>query len=122
MIFPIFHDDQHGTAIINVSWANKCIKSWLIRKKKKFRIIINGAGAAGTAIAKLLLVAGFVNIIMCDKFGVIYQGKLEGMDCSKEELAKITNRNNEKGTLQDVLIGADVFIGVSAGNVLTTKW
>ncbi|MDD3349147.1 MAG: NADP-dependent malic enzyme [Bacilli bacterium] len=117
---PIFHDDQHGTAIIMLAGLINALKV-VNKKKEEVRIIINGAGAAGTAIAKLLLVAGFANIIMCDKFGVIYQGKVEGMDCSKDELAKITNRNNEKGKLQDVLMGADVFIGVSAGNVLTTE-
>jgi malate dehydrogenase (oxaloacetate-decarboxylating) len=117
---PIFHDDQHGTAIVTLAGLINALKV-VDKKKEEVKVIINGAGAAGAAITKLMLVAGFTNIIICDRSGAIYQGRLEGMNSSKEELAKITNLYREKGTLKDVLINADVFIGVSAANVLTTE-
>ncbi len=117
---PIFHDDQHGTAIVTLAGLLNALKV-VGKKKEEVKVIINGAGAAGTAITKLLLVAGFINIIICDRSGAIYQGRFEGMNNSKEELAKITNLHIEKGTLKDVLVNADVFIGVSAANVLTTN-
>ena len=117
---PIFHDDQHGTAIVTLAGLINALKV-VNKKKEEVKVIINGAGAAGAAITKLMLVAGFTNIIICDRSGAIYQGRLEGMNSSKEELAKITNLYREKGTLKDVLINADVFIGVSAANVLTTE-
>jgi malate dehydrogenase (oxaloacetate-decarboxylating) len=117
---PIFHDDQHGTAIVTLAGLINALKV-VNKKKEEVKVIINGAGAAGVAITKLMLVAGFTNIIICDRSGAIYQGRLEGMNSSKEELAKITNLYREKGTLKDVLINADVFIGVSAANVLTTE-
>ncbi|HNZ78247.1 MAG TPA: NADP-dependent malic enzyme [Bacilli bacterium] len=117
---PIFHDDQHGTAIVTLAGLINALKV-VDKKKEEVKVIINGAGAAGAAITKLMLVAGFTNIIICDRSGAIYQGRLEGMNSSKEELAKITNLYHEEGTLKDVLINADVFIGVSAANVLTTE-
>ena len=117
---PIFHDDQHGTAIVTLAGLINALKV-VNKKKEEVKVIINGAGAAGAAITKLMLVAGFTNIIICDRSGAIYQGRLEGMNSSKEELAKITNLYHEEGTLKDVLINADVFIGVSAANVLTTE-
>ncbi|HRT69651.1 MAG TPA: NADP-dependent malic enzyme [Bacilli bacterium] len=117
---PIFHDDQHGTAIVTLAGLINALKV-VDKKKEEVKVIINGAGAAGAATTKLMLVAGFTSIIICDRSGAIYQGRLEGMNSSKEELAKITNLYREKGALKDVLINADVFIGVSAANVLTTE-
>lgn len=116
---PIFHDDQHGTAIVTLAGLTNALKV-VNKKKEEVKVIINGAGAAGTAITKLLLIAGFTNIIACDKAGAIYKGMLEDMNSSREELAEMTNPYHEKGTLKEVLVGADVFVGVSAANVLTT--
>lgn len=117
---PIFHDDQHGTAIVTLAGLINALKV-ANKKKEEVKVIINGAGAAGTAIAKLLLSAGFCNIIVCDRTGAIYQGRKDGMNASKEEVAEITNLNMEQGLLKDVLRGADVFIGVSSANVLTSE-
>lgn len=116
---PIFHDDQHGTAIccaaamINASRLTG-------RKLEDLKLVVNGAGAAATAVIKLLLRLGIKDIIACNTSGAIYEGK-EGLFESQKELAKITNRNHLTGTLQDVIVGADVFFGLSAPNVLTTE-
>lgn len=116
---PVFHDDQHGTAIVCLAALINSLK--IVNKKlEDIKIIINGAGAAGSSICKLLLSYGAKNIIMCDKVGALYDG-IENVDDSKKELAKITNPNNEKGSLKDVIVNADVFIGVSAPNVLSQQ-
>ena len=115
---PIFHDDQHGTAVVTLAGLLNAIK--LVGKKKEnVRIVINGAGAAAISITKLLLSCGFPNIILCDRRGAIYEGRTDGMNWIKDEMAKITNKEKKHGTLADVLAGADVFIGVSAPGTLT---
>lgn len=116
---PVFHDDQHGTAIVCLAALINSLK--IVNKKlEEIKIVINGAGAAGSSICKLLLSYGAKNIIMCDKVGALYDG-IENVDNAKKELAKITNPNNEKGNLNDVIVNADVFIGVSAPNVLSQE-
>jgi len=116
---PVFHDDQHGTAVVVLSGLYNALK--LTKKNiKDVKIIINGAGSAGIAICKLLLKAGAENIIMCDKKGAIY----DGGNClfeSHEEIAKVTNKNKESGSLKEVLAGADVFIGVSGPNMIDAE-
>lgn len=116
---PVFHDDQHGTAVVVLSGLYNALK--LTKKNiKDVKIIINGAGSAGIAICKLLLKAGAENIIMCDKKGAIY----DGGNClfeSHEEIAKVTNKNKESGSLKEVLAGADVFIGVSGPNMINAE-
>ena len=116
---PVFHDDQHGTAIVVLAGLINSLK--LVNKKiDKIKIVINGAGAAGTAIANLLLASGVTNLIACDKVGILYNG-IENVDDAKKALAKVTNPLNIKGDLKDALIDADVFIGVSAPNILTKE-
>ena len=114
---PIFHDDQHGTAIITLAGLTNALKV-VGKKKEDVRIVMNGAGAAAISIARLLLTAGFKDITLCDRKGAIYEGR-EGLNPIKEEMAKITNFNKEKGTLAEVIKGADIFIGVSAPGTLT---
>ena len=115
---PIFHDDQHGTAVVTLAGLLNAIK--LVGKKKEnVRIVINGAGAAAISITKLLLSCGFPNIILCDRRGAIYEGRTDGMNWIKDEMAKITNKEKKHGSLAEVLVGADVFIGVSAPGTLT---
>ncbi|CDF59009.1 NAD(P)-dependent malic enzyme [Thermobrachium celere] len=114
---PVFHDDQHGTAIVSLAALINALK--IVNKRlEDIKIVINGAGAAGTSICKLLISYGVKNIVVCDRVGALYRG-IENVDESKKRLAEITNPNNEKGALRDVIVGADVFIGVSAPNVLT---
>ncbi|WP_422447656.1 NAD(P)-dependent malic enzyme [Thermoanaerobacterium sp. DL9XJH110] len=114
---PVFHDDQHGTAVVVLAGLINALK--IVGKDiKDIRVVINGAGAAGVAVAKLLLLAGAGDVVVCDRKGVIYKGR-EGLDFSKEELAGITNRTGLKGSLGEALKGADVFIGVSAPGVVT---
>jgi len=116
---PIFHDDQHGTAVITLAGLTNALK--LVGKKKEdVKIVTSGAGAAATAIVKLLLSAGYRNVTMCDRKGAIYAGR-EGLNWIKEELAQITNPERKAGSLADVLVGADVFIGVSAPGTVTTE-
>ncbi|QXM06545.1 NAD(P)-dependent malic enzyme [Crassaminicella indica] len=116
---PVFHDDQHGTAIVVVAGLINALK--LVNKNwEDIKIVVNGPGAAGSAIVKMLLNMHAKNILVCGKTGILYEGK-EDNDELKEELAKITNPNNEKGTLEDALKNADVFIGVSAPNVVTKE-
>ena len=117
---PIFHDDQHGTAIITLAGLTNALKV-VGKKKEDVKIVFSGAGAAGTAIAKLLLSDGFQNITMTDKHGVVYSGRPIGMDSYLEDLAAKTNLDKRTGSLADVLGGADVFIGVSAPGVLNTE-
>ena len=115
---PIFHDDQHGTAVITLAGLINALKL-TGRKKEESRIVVNGAGAAAIAITKLLLSYGFADITLCDRTGAIYEERTEGMNPVKEEMAKITNPAKKQGGLKDVIEGADIFIGVSAPNSLT---
>ena len=115
---PIFHDDQHGTAIITLAGLTNALR--LVGKKKEdVKIVVNGAGAAAISITKLLLTAGCKNVTLCDRKGAIYEGRQEGMNPVKEEMAKITNLEKKAGSLADMLVGADVFIGVSAPKTVT---
>ena len=116
---PIFHDDQHGTAVITLAGLMNALK--LVGKKiEDVKIVTSGAGAAGIAIIKLMMSMGLKNVIMTDRKGAIYEGR-EGLNPIKEEIAAVTNRNMEKGTLAEVIKGADVFVGVSAPGVLTKE-
>ena len=117
---PIFHDDQHGTAIITLAGLTNALKV-AGKKKEDVRIVMNGAGAAAISIARLLLTAGFKDITLCDRKGAIYEGRPEGMNPIKEEMAKVTNRTKKSGSLAEMLVGADVFIGVSAPGAVTTE-
>lgn len=115
---PIFHDDQHGTAVVTLAGLKNALK--LIGKKMEdIEIAVNGAGAAAIAISKLLLSAGVKEIRLCDRNGIIYEGREKGMNPIKEEMAKITNRDKRTGGLAEAVKGADVFIGVSAPGALT---
>jgi len=116
---PIFHDDQHGTAIITLAGLTNALKV-VGKRREDVKIVTSGAGAAAISITKLLLSAGFRNVVMTDRKGAIYEGR-EGLNWIKEEMARLTNRGMEKGTLADVIRGADVFIGVSAPGTLTTE-
>ena len=116
---PIFHDDQHGTAVITLAGLVNALKV-VGKKKEEVRIVTSGAGAAAIAIVKLLLSGGFKNIIMTDRTGAIYAGR-EGLNWIKEEMAQVTNLEKKQGKLSDVIVGADVFIGVSAPGTLTTE-
>ena len=114
---PIFHDDQHGTAVITLAGMLNALK--VVGKKiEDVKIVTSGAGAAGIAIIKLMMAMGLQNVIMTDRQGAIYEGR-DGLNPIKEEMARITNRNHEKGTLAEVIKGADVFVGVSAPGTLT---
>ena len=116
---PIFHDDQHGTAIITLAGLLNALKV-VGKKKEEVKVVTSGAGAAAIAIVKLLLSAGFKNVVMTDRTGAIYAGR-EGLNWIKAEMAEVTNLNKEAGKLCDVIKGADVFIGVSAPGTLTTE-
>lgn len=116
---PIFHDDQHGTAVITMAGMVNALKV-VGKKLEDVKIVTSGAGAAGIAIIKLMMSMGLKNVIMTDRTGAIYEGR-ENLNPVKEEMAKITNRNKEKGTLAEVIKGADVFIGVSAPGTLTPE-
>ena len=116
---PIFHDDQHGTAVITLAGLTNALKV-VGKKKEDVKVVTSGAGAAAIAITKLLLSAGFRDITMCDRKGVIYKGR-EGLNWIKTEMAEVTNLSRKAGTLADMLVGADVFIGVSAPNTVTTE-
>ena len=116
---PIFHDDQHGTAVITLAGLTNALK--VVRKKKEdVKIVTSGAGAAAIAIVKLLLSSGFQNVTMCDRKGAIYAGR-EGLNWIKEEMAQVTNLDKKAGSLADMLVGADVFIGVSAPGMVTKE-
>ena len=115
---PIFHDDQHGTAVITLAGLTNALK--LVGKRREdVNVVVNGAGAAAIAITRLLLADGFKNVILCDRKGAIYENRGEGMNPVKEEMALITNRGMKKGALAEVIKDADVFIGVSAPGTLT---
>ena len=117
---PIFHDDQHGTAVVTLAALVNALRV-VNKKKDEAKVVVNGAGAAAISITRLLLADGFRNITLCDRTGAIYAGREKGMNSFKEEMAKVTNLNKQQGSLADVLAGADVFIGVSAPGVLTTE-
>lgn len=117
---PIFHDDQHGTAIITLAGLINALKV-VGKTKEEIKVVVNGAGAAATAITKLILSYGVKNVIMCDRTGAIYEGRQKGMNPYKEEMAKLTNAERREGSLEEVVVGADVFIGVSAPGALTTE-
>jgi len=117
---PIFHDDQHGTAIITLAGLINALKV-VGKTKEEIKVVVNGAGAAATAITKLILSYGVKNVIMCDRTGAVYEGRKEGMNPFKEEMAKLTNLEKKAGSLADMIVGADVFIGVSAPGALTTE-
>jgi malate dehydrogenase (oxaloacetate-decarboxylating) len=116
---PIFHDDQHGTAIITLAGLTNALKV-VGKNKENVKIVINGAGAAAISISRLLLSDGFKDITLCDRSGAIYEGRSKGMNPIKDEMAMVTNLDKKEGTLADMLNGADVFIGVSAPGVVTT--
>ncbi len=116
---PIFHDDQHGTAIVTLAGLINALKV-VGKKKEDVKIVTSGAGAAAISIVKLLLSAGFKNVIMTDRTGAIYAGR-DGLNWIKEEMAQVTNLEKKAGSLAEVIVGADVFIGVSAPGTLTTE-
>ena len=116
---PVFHDDQHGTAIVVLAGVINALKI-VGKKKEDCRVVVNGAGSAGVAITKLLLTYGFPNIIMCDKVGIVSRDT-EGLNWMQKKMTEVTNLNNETGSLADALKGADIFIGVSAPNIVTPK-
>jgi len=117
---PVFHDDQHGTAIIVLAGLMNALR---LTKKKMgdLVVVINGCGAAGTAIAKIILNVGVKDMLLLDSKGIIYDGRKEGMNWAKEEMAKVTNKNKKSGDLAAAMVGADVFIGVSQANILTEE-
>ena len=116
---PIFHDDQHGTAVITLAGLTNALKV-VGKRKEDVKIVTSGAGAAAIAIVKLLLSSGFQNVTMCDRKGAIYAGR-EGLNWIKEEMAQVTNLERKAGSLADMLVGADVFIGVSAPGMVTRE-
>ena len=116
---PIFHDDQHGTAVITLAGLINALKI-VGKKKEDVRVVTSGAGAAAVAITKLLLSYGVKDITMCDRKGAIYKGR-DGLNWIKEEMAEVTNPEHKQGSLADMLVGADVFIGVSAPGTVTTE-
>ena len=116
---PVFHDDQHGTAVITLAGLPNALKV-VGKRKEEVKVVTSGAGAAAISIVKLLLSAGYQNIIMTDRTGAIYEGR-ENLNWIKAEMAQVTNRQKETGKLADVIRGADVFIGVSAPGTLTTE-
>ena len=116
---PIFHDDQHGTAVVTLAGLINALK--VVGKRiEDVRVVTSGAGAAGMAIIKLLMAMGLKDVVMCDRKGAIYEGR-EGLNAEKAEMAKLSNREKKQGTLSEVIRGADVFIGVSAPGTLTTE-
>ncbi|RNB70070.1 NAD(P)-dependent malic enzyme [Brevibacillus panacihumi] len=117
---PIFHDDQHGTAIVTAAGLINALRV-VDKKLEEIRVVINGAGAAGIAIIKLLVSMGVKDVIMCDTKGIVYEGRTFGMNPVKEEMAKITNRSKMEGNLEDALKDADVFIGVSVAGAVTPE-
>lgn len=119
MHIPVFHDDQHGTAIIVLAGTINALK--LIGKKKEdCRVVVNGSGAAGIAIAKLMLLYGFRHLILCDSKGIVSKDRT-GLNWIKKEMLEVTNEDNQSGTLADALVGADIFIGVSAPGIVTEE-
>lgn len=117
---PIFHDDQHGTAVITLAGLVNALKV-VGKKKENVKVVVNGAGAASISITELLLSDGFRDITLCDRAGIIYEGRTNGMNWIKNEMAQKTNRSRKKGTLADAMTGADIFIGVSAPGTVTQE-
>ena len=117
---PIFHDDQHGTAVITLAGLMNALKV-VDKRMDQIRVVMNGAGAASIAISRLLLTNGVKHLILCDRKGAIYEGRTEGMNAVKEEMARITNLEKKAGSLADMLVDADVFIGVSAPGAVTKE-
>ena len=117
---PIFHDDQHGTAVITLAGLTNALKV-VDKKMDEIKVVINGAGAAAIAIGKLLLSAGVKDLTLCDRSGAVYEGRPKGMNPIKDEIAKVTNLSKKAGSLADMLVGADVVIGVSAPGAVTTE-
>ena len=117
---PIFHDDQHGTAVVTLAGLLNALKI-VGKKKEEVRIVINGAGAAAISICRLLLACGFAHITLCDRSGAVYKGRPENMNPVKDEIAEGTNLEKRVGSLAEMLVGADVFIGVSAPKTLTVQ-
>ena len=117
---PIFHDDQHGTAVITLAGLTNALKV-VGKKLEDVKIAVNGAGAAAIAITKLLLSAGAKDVTLCDRSGIVYRGRETGMNWIKEEMAEVTNPRGLRGTLADAMAGADVFIGVSAPGAVTQE-
>ena len=116
---PVFHDDQHGTAIVVLAGIINALKV-VGKQKENCKVVVNGAGSAGVAITRLLLTYGFTNVIMCDKVGIV-ETTTKGLNWMQEKMAKITNPNHETGSLADALKGADIFVGVSAPNIVTPE-
>ena len=116
---PVFHDDQHGTAIVVLAGIINGLKV-VGKQKEDCKVVVNGAGSAGVAITKLLLTYGFQNVIMCDKVGIVSK-ETEGLNWMQQKMTEVTNPNNETGTLADALKGADIFVGVSAPNIVTPE-
>lgn len=116
---PVFHDDQHGTAIVVLAGIINALKV-VGKEKENCKVVVNGAGSAGIAITKLLLTYGFTNVILCDKVGIVSK-ETEGLNWMQQEMIKVTNPNNETGSLADALKGADIFVGVSAPNIVTPE-
>lgn len=117
---PVFHDDQHGTAVVTLAALYNALR--LTQKDiSKIKIVVSGAGAAGIACSKIFIQAGVKNLIICDRIGAIYEGRSEGMNEAKEEFARISNPNKEKGSLKEVLKGADLFMGLSGPNLLEVE-
>jgi len=114
---PVFHDDQHGTAIVVLSGLINALKV-VGKEMDKIKVVVNGAGASAIAVLKFLMLAGVKNAILCDSKGIIYEGRKENMNPVKEKMAKITNKDKIKGTLADAIVGADVFLGLSVAGVL----
>ena len=119
MDIPVFHDDQHGTAIVVLAGIINALKV-TGKKKEECKVVVNGAGSAGVAITKLLLTYGFSNIVMCDKVGIL-STETEGLNWMQEKMAVITNPDKETGSLADALKGADIFVGVSAPGIVTKE-
>jgi malate dehydrogenase (oxaloacetate-decarboxylating) len=115
---PIFHDDQHGTAVVTLAGLTNALRV-VGKKKQDVKVVINGAGAAAISVTKLLLSDGIKDVTLCDRKGIIYEGRKDGMNWIKEEMSLITNRAKKQGTLADALVGADVFIGVSAPKMVS---
>ena len=116
---PVFHDDQHGTAIVVLAGIINALKV-VGKKKEDCRVVVNGAGSAGVAITRLLLTYGFPNILMCDKAGILSKST-EGLNWMQRKMTEVTNLTGETGTLADALRGADIFVGVSAPNIVTAE-
>lgn len=116
---PVFHDDQHGTAIVVLAGIINALKV-VNKQKEDCRVVVNGAGSAGVAITKLLLTYGFTNVILCDKVGIVSKDT-EGLNWMQQKMTEVTNLKNETGTLADAMRGADIFVGVSAPNIVTPE-